>query len=204
MSSLLSALSTWKIIYKVLGNGHVIIQRDFNKLETKLQEARTQIDGFQRKQIGHDNVIVLARIRIATLEMLIEDIQIYVCHCCLSYVMYYDYSYLYVSEITMVLLPSGFLKPLYPGIMYMINDQDIEHMTPPTPPRDTKPPIGSPISLSPSSSVGSSSPVRSTTPPPDYPFDESIFAELDNSLWIIPRPLESEPVPEEPNESYAY
>ncbi|GJZ40384.1 reverse transcriptase domain-containing protein, partial [Tanacetum coccineum] len=40
----------------------------------------------------------------------------------------------------------------------------------------------------------------STTPPPDYPFDESIFAELDNSLWIIPRPLGSEPVPEKPNE----
>nr|GEU51045.1 putative reverse transcriptase domain-containing protein [Tanacetum cinerariifolium] len=33
-------------------------------------------------------------------------------------------------------------------------------MIPPTPPRDTKPPIGSPISLSPSSLVGSSSPVR--------------------------------------------
>ncbi|GKC90713.1 hypothetical protein Tco_1151362 [Tanacetum coccineum] len=39
---------------------------------------------------------------------------------------------------------------------------------------------------------------------PDYPFDESIFAELDNSLWIIPRLLRSEPVPEEPNESDAY
>ncbi|GKB70562.1 reverse transcriptase domain-containing protein [Tanacetum coccineum] len=73
-------------------------------------------------------------------------------------------------------------------------------MIPPTPPRDTEPRVGLPISLSPSSSVGSSSPVRSTTPPPDYPFDESIFAELDNSLWIIPRPLGSEPVPEEPNE----
>ncbi|GJZ10101.1 hypothetical protein Tco_0544860 [Tanacetum coccineum] len=46
----------------------------------------------------------------------------------------------------------------------------------------------------------SSSPVRSTTSPPDYLFDESIFAELDNSLWIIPRPLGSEPNPEEPNE----
>nr|GFA50819.1 hypothetical protein [Tanacetum cinerariifolium] len=68
-------------------------------------------------------------------------------------------------------------------------------MIPPTPPRDTEPPIGSPISLSPSLSVRSSSP-----PPPDYPFDESIFAELDNSLWIIPRPLGSKPVPEKPNE----
>ncbi|GJU19218.1 reverse transcriptase domain-containing protein [Tanacetum coccineum] len=65
----------------------------------------------------------------------------------------------------------------------------------------TKKPFELPIPISPS--VGSSSPVRSTTPPPDYPFDESIFAELDNSLWIIPRPLESEPVPEESKESDA-
>ncbi|GJS57943.1 reverse transcriptase domain-containing protein [Tanacetum coccineum] len=62
-------------------------------------------------------------------------------------------------------------------------------------PKDTEIPVGSPIPISPSSSVGSSSPVRSTTPPPDYLFDESIFAELDNSLWIISRPLESEPMP---------
>ncbi|GJX82144.1 hypothetical protein Tco_0331625 [Tanacetum coccineum] len=60
-----------------LGNGQVIIQRDFDKLETELQEARTQIAGFQRKQMGHDDEIVLARVRIATLEMLIEDIQIH-------------------------------------------------------------------------------------------------------------------------------
>ncbi|GJS36352.1 hypothetical protein Tco_0534734 [Tanacetum coccineum] len=73
-------------------------------------------------------------------------------------------------------------------------------MIPPTPPRDTEPPVGSPIPLSLSSSVRFSSPVRSTTPPPDYPFDESIFAELNNSLWIIPRPLETKPVPDEPNE----
>ncbi|GJY83214.1 reverse transcriptase domain-containing protein, partial [Tanacetum coccineum] len=85
------------------------------------------------------------------------------------------------------------------GIMDMINAQDIEHMIPPTPPKDTEPPVRSPIPSSLSSSVGSSSLVRSTTPPPDYPFDESIFMELDNSLWIIPRPLGSEPVPEEPN-----
>nr|GEV73140.1 putative reverse transcriptase domain-containing protein [Tanacetum cinerariifolium] len=31
------------------------------------------------------------------------------------------------SVITMVLLPSGFLKPLYPGVMDMINNQDIKH-----------------------------------------------------------------------------
>ncbi|GJV84534.1 reverse transcriptase domain-containing protein [Tanacetum coccineum] len=70
-----------------------------------------------------------------------------------------------------------------------------------SPLQDIETPVESPISVSPSSSVGSSSPVRSTTPSPDYPFDESIFAELDNSLWIIPRPLGSKPVPEEPDES---
>nr|GEY89501.1 hypothetical protein [Tanacetum cinerariifolium] len=58
--------------------------------------------------------------------------------------------------------------------------------------------------LSPSSSTGSSLPVRSTTPPPDYPFDKSIFVELDNSLWIIPRLLGSKPVLEKPNESDAH
>ncbi|GJX83395.1 hypothetical protein Tco_0332876 [Tanacetum coccineum] len=88
-------------------------------------------------------------------------------------------------------------------IMEYINNQDNESFIPPTPPRDTKPPVRSPISLSPSSSVGSSSPVRSTTPPPDYPFDESIFAELDNSLWITPQPLKSKPVPEKPNKTDA-
>nr|GEW22981.1 hypothetical protein [Tanacetum cinerariifolium] len=86
------------------------------------------------------------------------------------------------SRVSMALLPPGFLEPLYPGIMDMINAQDIKHMFPPTPPKDTEPPVGSPIPSSPSLSVGSSSLVRSTTPPLDYSFDESIFAELDNSL----------------------
>nr|GEW38178.1 reverse transcriptase domain-containing protein [Tanacetum cinerariifolium] len=102
--------------------------------------------------------------------------------------------------ITMDLLPLGFLEPLYPGFMNVVHNQDIKHMIPPTSPRDTETPIGSPMPLSPSSSVGSSSQVRSTTPPPDYSFDESIFAELDNSLWIIPQPLGSELIFEEPNE----
>ncbi|GKB29908.1 hypothetical protein Tco_0869309 [Tanacetum coccineum] len=61
---------------KGLGNGQVIIQRDFDQLETELQEAHTQISGFQREQIRHDDEIVLARIRISTLEMIIEDIQV--------------------------------------------------------------------------------------------------------------------------------
>ncbi|GJX72875.1 hypothetical protein Tco_0311470 [Tanacetum coccineum] len=57
-----------------LGNGRVIIQRDFDQIETKLQEARTQIYRFQREQIRHDDEIVLARVRTSTLEILIEDI----------------------------------------------------------------------------------------------------------------------------------
>nr|GEX76512.1 copia protein [Tanacetum cinerariifolium] len=49
-------------------------------------------------------------------------------------------------------------------------------------------PIPPPIIVPPSS--------MSITPPPYYPFDESIFLELDNSLWIIPRPLGSKTFPE--------
>ncbi|GKD80309.1 hypothetical protein Tco_1342930 [Tanacetum coccineum] len=60
-----------------LGNGRVIIHRDFDRLETELQEARTQIFRFQREQIRHDDEIVLARVRISTLEMIIEDIQVH-------------------------------------------------------------------------------------------------------------------------------
>ncbi|GJS47148.1 hypothetical protein Tco_0597269 [Tanacetum coccineum] len=59
-----------------LGNGRVIIQRYFDQLETELQEARTQISGFQKEQIRHDDEIVLARARTSTLEILIEDIQV--------------------------------------------------------------------------------------------------------------------------------
>nr|GEY26627.1 hypothetical protein [Tanacetum cinerariifolium] len=64
-------------------------------------------------------------------------------------------------------------------------------------PKDTQTPVESPIPVPPSSSKGSSSPVRLTTP--DYHFDESIFAELDNSLWIISRPLENKPIHKESN-----
>ncbi|GJT69580.1 hypothetical protein Tco_1028866 [Tanacetum coccineum] len=111
----------------------------------RIEHMKDKIEGLE--QIRHDNEIVLARVKISTLEMIIEDIQV-----------------------TMALLPLGFLEPLYPD---MINNQDIEHMIPPTPLRDIEHPIESPIPLSPSSS-----PVRLTTPPTDYPFDESIFAEM--------------------------
>ncbi|GJT55405.1 reverse transcriptase domain-containing protein [Tanacetum coccineum] len=103
---------------------------------------------------------------------------------------------------------SGFVPVASPTLSLFHNDpymkvmQAYDVISPPQipPPKDTKTLVEAPIPISPSSSVGSSSPVRSTTLPPDYPFDESIFAELDNLLWIIPRPRGSEPVPEESNE----
>nr|GEV39794.1 hypothetical protein [Tanacetum cinerariifolium] len=47
---------------KGLGNGRVIIQQDFENLETKLQEARAQISKLQRKLMGNNNKIALARL----------------------------------------------------------------------------------------------------------------------------------------------
>ncbi|GJU53696.1 hypothetical protein Tco_1227410 [Tanacetum coccineum] len=51
-----------------LGNGRVIIQQDFDNLEAELRESRTQIAKLQRKQMGNNNKIALARFRIANLE----------------------------------------------------------------------------------------------------------------------------------------
>nr|GEY10921.1 hypothetical protein [Tanacetum cinerariifolium] len=59
-----------------LGNGRVIIERDFDRLETELEEAHTQIVGLQKKHMGHVDEVVLARVRISTREMIIEDIQV--------------------------------------------------------------------------------------------------------------------------------
>nr|GEV43885.1 RNA-directed DNA polymerase, eukaryota [Tanacetum cinerariifolium] len=60
---------------KGLGKGRVIIQQDFDKLETELQEARAQVAKLQRMQLGQVNKIVLARFRIADLEQIIKEIQ---------------------------------------------------------------------------------------------------------------------------------
>ncbi|GJX66306.1 hypothetical protein Tco_0300649 [Tanacetum coccineum] len=57
-----------------LGKGQVIIQQDFDNLETELQEAHAQIAKLQRKQLGNNSKIALARFRIANLEQIIEDI----------------------------------------------------------------------------------------------------------------------------------
>ncbi|GJV62923.1 hypothetical protein Tco_1473751 [Tanacetum coccineum] len=82
----------------------------------RIEHMEDKIEGLgngRKEKIRHDDEIVLARVRNSTIEILIEDIQV-----------------------TVALLPSGFLNPLYPDIMDMINDQDIEHMISHTPPPD--------------------------------------------------------------------
>ncbi|GKB52151.1 hypothetical protein Tco_0902904 [Tanacetum coccineum] len=60
----------------------------------------------------------------------------------LSFIFLASVNALLDDRITMVLLPFSFLEPLCPGIMDMINNQDIEHMIPPTPPRCNTPKSG--------------------------------------------------------------
>nr|GEZ54144.1 hypothetical protein [Tanacetum cinerariifolium] len=52
-------------------------QRDFDRLETELQEARNQIVRFQREKMRHDDEVVFTRVKISNLEVLIENIQIH-------------------------------------------------------------------------------------------------------------------------------
>nr|GEV30928.1 reverse transcriptase domain-containing protein [Tanacetum cinerariifolium] len=103
-----------------------------------------RIAGFQREQMRHEDEVVLTRVRISTLEVLIEDIQ----------VRYRSNMKSYYGSLT-----TRFLEPLYSDIMDMVNAKDIEHMIPPTPPRDTEPPVGSPIP----SSLSSTAPKRKST-----------------------------------------
>nr|GEV17063.1 reverse transcriptase domain-containing protein [Tanacetum cinerariifolium] len=58
-----------------LRNGQVIIQQDFDNLEIKLQETRAQVAKLQRKQLGQNSKIALARFRIPDLEQIIKEIQ---------------------------------------------------------------------------------------------------------------------------------
>nr|GFB92919.1 hypothetical protein [Tanacetum cinerariifolium] len=87
------------------------------------------------------------------------------------------------------ILPPSLLLSLSP----MFDSQDL-FPSKEISPKDTETRVKSPIPVPPSSSEGSLL---------DYLFDESIFVELDNSLWIISRPLGNKPVPEDSNESDA-
>nr|GEU31698.1 reverse transcriptase domain-containing protein [Tanacetum cinerariifolium] len=108
------------------------------------------------------------------------------------------------NELNIPPLQAPFASPtVMPPILSLYDSQYFLPLEEISPPKDAKIPVESSILAFPSSSVGSSSSVRSITQPPDYPFDESIFAELDNSLWIIPRLLGSKPVLEEPNDNSA-
>nr|GEV18575.1 hypothetical protein [Tanacetum cinerariifolium] len=90
------------------------------------------------------------------------------------------------NELPIPLLQAHIASPIVmPPVLSLFDSQNFLSLEEISPPKDAETPIESSSTVSPSSSVGSSSPVRSITPPPDYPFDESIFAELDNSLWII-------------------
>ncbi|GKD43911.1 hypothetical protein Tco_1268556 [Tanacetum coccineum] len=55
-----------------LGKGRVIIQQDFDNLEAELQQARAQIIKRQKKQMGNNHKISLARFRITDIEQIIE------------------------------------------------------------------------------------------------------------------------------------
>ncbi|GJW34060.1 hypothetical protein Tco_0054092 [Tanacetum coccineum] len=59
---------------KDLRNGRVIIQQDFDNLESELRESRAQITKLQRKQMGNNSKIALDRFRIANLEQIIKEI----------------------------------------------------------------------------------------------------------------------------------
>ncbi|GJX32596.1 putative reverse transcriptase domain-containing protein [Tanacetum coccineum] len=58
-----------------LGKGTIIIQRDFDALAAELQQAYTKITKLQRKQIGSNHKISLARYRIAELAEVINDME---------------------------------------------------------------------------------------------------------------------------------
>ncbi|GJS59407.1 reverse transcriptase domain-containing protein [Tanacetum coccineum] len=80
----------------------------------RIKHMKDKIEGLgngRREQIRHDDKIILARIRISTLEMIIEDIQVR-------------------HRLDM----KSLLDTIH--IMDMINAQDIEHMIPPTPSPD--------------------------------------------------------------------
>ncbi|GKD83956.1 hypothetical protein Tco_1350795, partial [Tanacetum coccineum] len=58
-----------------LVNGWIIIPRDFDKVKTKLKEARTQILELHKKHMGQRDKIAFVHFRISDLEMTFEDIQ---------------------------------------------------------------------------------------------------------------------------------
>ncbi|GJS16739.1 putative reverse transcriptase domain-containing protein [Tanacetum coccineum] len=75
MQSPPSNVSAYRKWNRSARKGTVIIQRDFDALEAELQQAHTQISKLQRKQIGCNHKISLARYRIAELGEVINDME---------------------------------------------------------------------------------------------------------------------------------
>ncbi|GJT89335.1 putative reverse transcriptase domain-containing protein [Tanacetum coccineum] len=59
-----------------LRKGRVIMQQDFDNLEAELQQARAQISKIQKKLMGNNYKISMARFRITDLEHIINEIQV--------------------------------------------------------------------------------------------------------------------------------
>ncbi|GJU26501.1 hypothetical protein Tco_1165122 [Tanacetum coccineum] len=60
-----------------LGKGRVIIQLNLKTSRKRTQKGSSQIAKLQRKQLGNNGKISLARFRIANLEQIIKDIQVH-------------------------------------------------------------------------------------------------------------------------------
>ncbi|GKA32770.1 hypothetical protein Tco_0719137 [Tanacetum coccineum] len=71
-----SSLNSFEDKIEGLEKGRVIIRQDFDNLEAELQQTRAQISKLQKKHMGNNHKISLARFRIIDLEHIINDIQI--------------------------------------------------------------------------------------------------------------------------------
>nr|GFA68114.1 hypothetical protein [Tanacetum cinerariifolium] len=68
---------------------------------------------------------------------------------------------------------------IVPLVLSLFDSRNIFSLEEISPPKDVETSVESSILVSPSSSVGSSSPVRSIKPPLDNLSDESVYAKLD-------------------------
>ncbi|GJW94001.1 putative reverse transcriptase domain-containing protein [Tanacetum coccineum] len=140
-----------------LGKGTIIIQRDFDALAAKLQQAHTQITKLQRKQIGSNHKISLARYRIAELAEVINDMETLMSSSLHSTVVPSD-SY---NENTFSSTNVLNYFQASPGNIFPNSSDDFTNFFPPkeiSSSEGAKTPVESPNPMS--TSVGSSSPVR--------------------------------------------
>ena len=58
-----------------LGKGRVIIQKDYDRLDTELRKTRNQITKLQIRYEGYSDKVVTTHVKLSILEMIIEDIK---------------------------------------------------------------------------------------------------------------------------------